>query len=427
MLHLSNLNSPSVQRLTNQLKLTLMIHIFPRDQKLFPLLIEILTLVSVLMPLNALFMIFTEVRDQIAPEDLRLLLLSRETHTTQFVQLAQSALPLSKEIHTLESVQILLNAQFMISTEVSVLAVLVDLKPSQLLREIHTTQSAQEALSVPPLSREILTKVSVLMPLSALFMTSTEVRDLAVPSDPKLFLLSRETHTTLSAQEALLLPSLSRETHTLESALMPLSALCMISTEARDLAVPSDPRLFQLLREIHTTHRDQIDPLHPRPSREIHTLVNVQIPLNALYTISIEARDLAVPSDPKLFLLSRETHTIQSAQEAPLLLNLLRETHSLVSALMLLSALFMISTEVRDQTVQEDPKNLPQSQEILTTESAQNVPRLWPQLKRLISNLIALAVPRNFLTHTVRLHQSHMYLILKSQQNLRPATADITK
>ena len=313
MLHLSNLNSPSVQRLTNQLKLTLMIHIFPRDQKLFPLLIEILTLVSVLMPLNALFMIFTEVRDQIAPEDLRLLLLSRETHTTQFVQLAQSALPLSKEIHTLESAQILLNAQFMISTEVSVLAVLVDLKPSQLLREIHTTQSAQEALSVPPLSREILTKVSVLMPLSALFMTSTEVRD------------------------------------------------------------------------------------------------------------------LAVPPDPKLFLLSRETHTIQSAQEAPLLLNLLRETHSLVSALMLLSALFMISTEVKDQTVQEDPKNLPQSQEILTTENAQNVPRLWPQLKRLISNLIALAVPRNFLTHTVRLHQSHMYLILKSQQNLRPATADITK
>ena len=362
MLHLSNLNSPSVQQLTNQLKLTHMIHIFPRDQKLFPLLIEILTLVSVLMPLNALFMIFTEVRDQIAPEDLRLLLLSRETHTIQFVQLAQSALPLSKEIHTLESAQILLNAQFMISTEVSVLAVLVDLKPSQLLREIHTTQSAQEALSVPPLLREILTKVSVLMPLSALFMTSTEVRDLAVPSDPKLFLLSREIHTTLSAQEALLLPSLSRETHTLESALMPLSAPCMISTEARDLAAPSDPRLFQLLREIHTTHRDLIDPLHPRPSREIHTLVNVQIPLNALYTISIEARDLAVPSDPKLFLLSRETHIIQSAQEAPLLLNLLRETHSLVSALMLLSALFMISIEVKDQTVQEDPTNLPLSQ-----------------------------------------------------------------
>ena len=369
MLHLSNLNSPSVQRLTNQLKLTLMIHIFPRDQKLFPQLIEILTLVSFLMPLNALFMIFTEVRDQAAPEDLRLLLLSRETHTTQLVQLAQSAPPLSKEIHTLESAQILLNAQFMISTEVSVLVVLVDLKHSQLLREIHTTQSAQEALSVPPLSREILTKVSVLIPLSALFMTSIEVRDPTVPVDPKLFLLSRETHTTLSAQEALLLLSLSRETHTLESALMPLSAPSMISTEARDLAVPSDPRLFQLLRE---------------------------------------------------------THTIQSAQEAPLLLNLLRETHSLVSALMLLSALFMISTEVIDQTVQEDLKNLPQSQEILTTENAQNVPRLWPQLKRLISNLIALAVPRNFLTHTVRLHQSHMYLILKSQQNLRPTKISLS-
>ena len=369
MLHLSNLNSPSVQRLTNQLKSTLMIHIFPRDQKLFPQLIEILTLVSFLMPLNALFMIFTEVRDQAAPEDLRLLLLLREIHTTQLVQLAQSAPPLSKEIHTLESAQILLNAQFMISTEVSVLVVLVDLKHSQLLREIHTIQSAQEALSVPPLSREILTKVSVLIPLSALFMTSIEVRDPTVPVDPKLFLLSRETHTTLSAQEALLLLSLSRETHTLESALIPLSAPSMISTEARDLAVPSDPRLFQLLRETHTT---------------------------------------------------------QSAQEAPLLLNLLRETHSLVSALMLLSALFMISTEVIDQTVQEDLKNLPQSQEILTTENAQNVPRLWPQLKRLISNLIALAVPRNFLTHTVRLYQSHMYLILKSQQNLRPTTGDIT-
>ena len=426
MLHLSNLNSPSVQRLTNQLKLTLMIHIFPRDQKLFPQLIEILTLVSFLMPLNALFMIFTEVRDQAAPEDLRLLLLSRETHTTQLVQLAQSAPPLSKEIHTLESAQILLNAQFMISTEVSVLVVLVDLKHSQLLREIHTTQSAQEALSVPPLSREILTLVSVLIPLSALFMTSIEVRDPTVPVDPKLFLLSRDTHTTLSAQEALSVPPLSRETHTLESALMPLSAPSMISTEARDLAVPSDPRLFQLLREIHTTLRDQEAPSVQPLSREIHTLVNVQIPLSAPSMISTEARDLAVPSDPRLFQLLRETHTIQSAQEAPLLLNLLRETHSLVSALMLLSALFMISTEVIDQTVQEDLKNLPQSQEILTTENAQNVPRLWPQLKRLISNLIALAVPRNFLTHTVRLHQSHMYLILKSQQNLRPTKISLS-
>ena len=45
----------------------------------------------------------------------------------------------------------------------------------------------------------------------------------------------------------------------------------------------------------------------------------------------------------------------------------------------------------------------------------------------MISNLIALAVPRNFLTHTVRLHQSHMYLILKNQQNLRPAMVDITQ